>query len=307
MKTVICDGNNLFSRSCYAADSAPKQMTDDRGNWTGGVVIFANMVGRLIRELSPGRLAVVWDSGSSTYRKALFPEYKAHRQSSTIDGPTFSLAKELLTLIGAHQVWSPGVEADDIISALARRSTSHEVVIVSGDKDFLQLISPKIKVYVPGTPEPMWNQNRFTAFYNIPPEWFSLVLAIAGDVVDGIPGVPRYGVKRAVKALNKARRDMEVLFANDLVLATRRELIERNLALTDLSIEIEGTDVGPIPLFRLTKEGDLAWPALMDFLNRHQMKVLAARFEKGEFGQEQAHEAHPMDRAKFGQLPLLAG
>jgi hypothetical protein len=45
----------------------------------------------------------------------------------------------------------------------------------------------------------------------------------------------------------------------------------------------------------------------MDFLNRHQMKVLAARFEKGEFGQEQVHEAHPMDRAKFGQLPLLAG
>ena len=282
-------------------------MTDDKGVWTGGVVIFANMMGRLVRELAPGRLAVVWDSGASTYRKALFPEYKAHRTSKSVDGPTFSLAKEFLALIGVHQVWSPGVEADDIIASMSRRSVTHDVVIVSGDKDFLQLISAKVKVYVPGADEPMWNLSRFIAAYNIPPEYFSLVLAIAGDAVDGIPGVDRYGVKRAVKAINKARRDMEALYENEDLFG-HKELIERNMALVDLSADIEGTDVGFVPLFHLTKEGDLAWPALMDYFERHQMRGLAERFEKGEFGKDPSPaQARLPDRSVWEQLSLATG
>jgi 5'-3' exonuclease len=285
MRTVVIDGNNIFLRSCRAAQSAPKAMADAAGTSTGGVVIFANLLSRYIAELSPGRLVVVWDSGSSSYRRQIFPEYKAHRAPNVSDGPAFSLAKEFLALVGVHQLWFPEVEADDVISHLARHSTSSEVVIVSGDKDFLQLLSGKVKAYIPGADDPMWGPSRFNGTYGIPPERFALALAIAGDSVDGIPGVPQYGLKKAIKAINKARRDPEAMYEQEPVLAAWREVIERNLALVDLSGDIEGLEVGFVPLFTMTKAGDVAWEELMAFLGRHQMVALQARFQRGSFGQ----------------------
>jgi 5'-3' exonuclease len=313
MRTVVIDGNNIFLRSCRASQAAPKQMSDANGASTGGVTIFANLLSKYIADLSPGRLVVVWDSGTSAYRRKLFPAYKAHRVLNTNDGPSFVLAKEFLALVGAHQLWFPGVEADDVVSHLARHSTSSEVVIVSGDKDFLQLLSGKVKVYVPGAEDPMWGPSRFNGAYGIPPDMFALALAIAGDTVDGIPGVPRYGLKRAIKAINKARRDPEAMYDQDQGLADWRSVVERNLALVDLSKDIEGLDVGFVPLFKLTAEGDVAWDALMEFLGRHQMVALQARFQRGIYGQVPpkpviAKPDHRPDRALFPeQLSLSTG
>jgi 5'-3' exonuclease len=311
MRTVVIDGNNIFLRSCRAAGAAPKPMSDRAGASTGGVTIFANLLSKYVADLSPGRLVVVWDSGISAYRRRLFPEYKAHRVPNVNDGPSFILAKEYLALIGAHQLWAPEVEADDVISYLARHSTSSEVVIVSGDKDFLQLLSGKVKVYVPGADDPIWGPSRFNGAYGIPPDMFALALAIAGDTVDGIPGVPRYGLKRAIKAINKARRVPEVMYGQDQVLADWREVVKRNLALVDLSVDIEGLDVGAVPLFKLTAEGDVAWDELMAFLARHQMVALRDRFQRRTYGQAKTAERPDRrpDRALFPleQLTLKTG
>jgi 5'-3' exonuclease len=310
MRTVVIDGNNIFLRACRASQAAPKQMSDASGAWTGGVTIFANLLSKYIADLSPGRLVVVWDSGTSAYRRKLFPSYKAHRSPNSDDGPSFLLAKEFLALIGAHQVWFPEVEADDVVSHLARHSTTSEVVIVSGDKDFLQLLSGKVKVYVPGAEDPMWGPTRFNGTYGIPPDMFALALAIAGDNVDGIPGVPRYGLKRAIKAINKARRNRLVMYEQDEVLADWREVIERNLTLIDLSRDIEGLDVGFVPLFKLTGQGDVAWDALMGFLARHQMAALQARFQRGTYGVVAPPKPdHRPDRSLFPveQLQLSTG
>lgn len=310
MRTVVIDGNNIFLRSCRAAQAAPKAMVDSAGAYTGGVVIFANLLSKYIAELAPGRLVVVWDSGTSVYRRNIFPSYKAHRTPNQADGPSFTLAKEYLALIGAHQVWFPDVEADDVVSYLARHSTTSEVVIVSGDKDFLQLLTGKVKVYVPGAEDPMWGPSRFTGVYGIPPEMFPLALAIAGDHVDGIPGVPRYGLKRAIKAINKARRDRRTMYEQDQVLADWWEVIERNLSLVDLSTDIDGLEVGYVPLFKLTSKGDLAWDALLTFLARHQMVALSARFQNGTYGAQAPHKPdHRPDRSLFPveQLTLKTG
>ena len=300
---------------CFSADAGllkplPKQMADASGAYTGGVTIFANLLSKYIAELAPGRLVVVWDSGTSAYRRKLFPSYKAHRSPNGDDGPSFTLAKEYLALIGAHQVWFPEVEADDVISHLARHSTTSEVVVISGDKDFLQLLSGKVKVYVPGAEDPMWGPSRFTGVYGIPPDMFSLALAIAGDNVDGIPGVPRFGLKRAIKAINKARRNSQTMYEQDEVLAAWREVIERNLTLIDLSRDIEGLDVGFVPLFKLTSAGDVAWDALMNFLARHQMVALQARFQRGTYGVAVPPKPdHRPDRSLFPveQLTLKTG
>jgi 5'-3' exonuclease len=284
-------------------------MADAKGAWTGGVTIFANLLSKYIADLAPGRLVVVWDSGISAYRRNIFPDYKAHR-NSVDDGPSFSLAKEFLALIGVHQLWFPDVEADDVVSHLARHSTSSEVVIVSGDKDFLQLLSGKVKIYVPGADDPLWGPSRFGGAYGIPPEMFALALAIAGDTVDGIPGVPRYGLIRAIKAINKARRDKEVMYQQDATLDAWRNVIERNLALVDLSQDIEGLDVGFVPLFKLTQEGDVAWDALMTFLGSHQMVALQARFQRSTFGQPNSPKpSRRPDRSLFPveQLTLKTG
>lgn len=310
MRTVVVDGNNVFTRSCRAAASASQPMVDDAGVFTGGVTIFANLLSRYIMDLAPSRLVVVWDSGSSAYRCKIFPSYKAHRTHVTDDGPSFSLAKEFLTLTGVHQLWFPEVEADDVISHLARHSKTSEVVIVSGDKDFLQLLSGKVKMYIPGADDPMWGPSRFNGVYGIPPDMFALALAIAGDDVDGIPGVPRFGLKRAIKAINKARRDPEALYTQDPALANWRSLIERNLSLVDLSRDIKGLEVGFVPLFNLTKEGDLAWEPLMAFLGAHQMVALAARFQNGNYGHDITTKAsRRLDRAQLPteQLTLSTG
>jgi DNA polymerase I len=278
-------------------------MSDNNGASTGELTIFANLLSKYIADLSPGRLVVVWDSGGSSYRRRLFPSYKAHRAAATEDGPTFSLAKEFLTLAGVHQLWFPEVEADDVISYLARHSNTSETVIISGDKDFLQLLTGRVKVYVPGADDPMWGPSRFNGTWGIPPERFALALAIAGDASDGIPGVPQYGLKRAIKAINKARRDKEVMFAQDEVLADWREVIERNLALVDLSQDIEGVDIGFVPLFKLTAEGDVAWDTLMSFLARHQMAALEARFRQGTFGHSAPVIPKPVRRLERADLP----
>jgi 5'-3' exonuclease len=286
MRTVVIDANNIFLRACRAAQAAPKPMADNAGASTGGVTIFANLLSKYIAELGPGRLVAVWDSGTSAYRRKLFPEYKAHRTPNTTDGPSFTLAKEFLALIGVHQLWFPEVEADDVVSYLARHSTASEVVIVSGDKDFLQLLSGKVKVYVPGTEDPLWGPSRFNGTYGIPPEMFALALAIAGDNVDGIPGVPRFGLKRAIKAINKERRDPWYIYGSILSpLNDWKDIIERNLALVDLSSDVPGLDVGFVPLFKLTTEADVAWDALMAFLARHQMVALQGRFQHGSYAQ----------------------
>jgi 5'-3' exonuclease len=310
VRTVVIDANNVFTRACRAAQAADKPMTDASGAWTGGVTIFANLLAKYIMDLAPGRLVVVWDSGVSSYRRQIFPEYKAHRAHSTDDGPSFSMAKEFLALIGVHQLWFPGVEADDVISHIARHSKTSEVVIVSGDKDFLQLLSGKVKVYIPGADDPMWGPTRFNGTYGIPPDMFAWALAIAGDNVDGIPGIPGYGLKRAIKAINKARRNPEVMFAQDQALADWRPIVERNLALVDLSRDIESLEIGFVPLFNLTKEGDVAWEPLMGFLAAHQMVALSARFQRGNYGRDVVTKAsRRLDRSLLPpeQLSLSTG
>jgi DNA polymerase I len=309
MRTVVIDGNNIFLRACRAAQAAPRPMADDNGAPTGGLTIFANLLSKYIADLAPSRLVVVWDSGGSTYRRNIYPNYKAHRIAAEGDGPSFLMAKEFLTLIGAHQIWFQGVEADDIISYLARRSKAQETVIVSGDKDFLQLLSGKVKIYNPSDDDPDWGPSRFNGAYGIPPTAFPMVLAIAGDASDGIPGVPRYGVKRAIKAINKSRRDIEAMYGQDPVLAECRTLIERNLSLVDLSLDVPNLRVSLPPMFKLTSEGDLAWDSLMSFLSRHQMVALQERFQKGTYGQPAPKRpSHPIDRALLPQqLQLSTG
>ena len=285
--TVVVDGNNILSRAQHASDHT--KMTDNEGNNTGGIVIFANMISRFIAELEPEAMVVVWDAGGQSFRHALFPGYKANRASHVggLDSWTMGTAKAFLGLCGITQVQRHGVEADDVIAWYARKReptpdiSSNTLVIVSADKDFYQLINPVVHVYDPL--KLMWDYERFLREFGIPPQYFGWVLAVAGDAVDGIDGVPRIGVKTAIAILNKYERNLALAMA-DPRLEPYRELIDRNLALTDLSTEAVKLDLGHLSMLKMTAQGDLMWLHLMEFLERRQMTQLAERFISGNFG-----------------------
>jgi len=163
-------------------------------------------------ELFPGyKKIAVFDSPGPTTRTASFPEYKMQRPSMPLNLRAEMLAiQEGCECLGATPLALPGVEADDLIASLvtlARSSAASEVVIVSTDKDLLQLVSPASAV----TSVQVWNDHKKVFFdhdavvekLGVPPALIADLLAMVGDTVDNVPGIPGIGPKTAVKLLTE--------------------------------------------------------------------------------------------------------
>lgn len=276
-KVLVFDGTNCLMRAVYA--SRGREMSAD-GVFTGGVVIFINSLTRIIRDERPDRMVVCWDGGRSRFRTELFPAYKANRREQPDDlteskRDTKGLACEFLSLSGIHHVERPGVEADDLIAAYCRRhaDSGDQVVIVSSDKDFLMLLDTnveQIRLSSAGTPTDRWTVDRFQDVYGCAPCHWPSVLALAGDASDNVPGVPRYGVKTAVKALRKA--DWLIDGIDDPRVRDAKEQVWLNYELVDLRHCPLSPDA--VPVFCPTRPGDALWRPLLDYLYTYQLQTI---------------------------------
>jgi DNA polymerase-1 len=201
-RLLIVDGHAY----AYRAFHAIRQLSSPAGKPTNAIYGFIKMLGKLRAWLKPSHAAVIWDGGLAAERLAEHPEYKAQRPPMPMDlEPQIDEIINYLEADGVKSLCRDGVEADDWIAAVARRSTEElPVVIASSDKDFMQLVRPGIGLVNPNDKaEKIWVETDVEAKAGVKPVQIVDWLALIGDSVDNIPGVPGVGPKTAAALLKQ--------------------------------------------------------------------------------------------------------
>ena len=209
-KLFLIDGSAYIFRAYYGI----RPLSTSAGVPTNAVVGFARMVARLIKEQAPDYIVMVFDTKEPNFRHELFPDYKANRDAPPEDLiPQFALIHQLVDAMDLVDLSMPGYEADDIIGTLSRRATASKIdtVIVSSDKDLMQLVNDSVTMYDPMR-EKVYDREAVTEKFGVGPEFVADALALAGDTSDNIPGVPKVGLKTAAKLINRFG-DVEAVIA----------------------------------------------------------------------------------------------
>ena len=200
---MLLDGNSLAYRAFYALPA--ENFKTKNGLTTNAVYGFTAMLINLLRDESPSHIAAAFDVSRQTFRVDKYPEYKAGR-SATPDEfrGQIDITKEVLNALGITVLAEPGYEADDLIATLATQGeqAGYRVLVVTGDRDALQLVSPDVTVLYPrkGVSE----LTRFTPDavlekYGLTPAQYPDFAALRGDPSDNLPGIPGVGEKTATK------------------------------------------------------------------------------------------------------------
>lgn len=200
-RVALIDGNGLAYRAFFAM---PGDLRTADGTLTGAVYGFAQMFRKLIGGRTPTLGAVVFDgAGNKASRTALDPSYKSARLAFPPQlAPQMPWIERLIRAHNYPILRVPGVEADDVIATLCRQAVEagHEVYIVSGDKDFAQLVSDRVRLF-DATKEVTYDADLVRRKWGVLPASFPDFLALAGDPSDQIPGAPGIGPKTACKLL----------------------------------------------------------------------------------------------------------
>jgi DNA polymerase-1 len=198
-RLFLVDISSLFFRAFYAI----RPLTSPKGLPTNAVYGVLSMLTKLLKEENPDYIAICYDRKEPSFRKALYEEYKANRTEMPEElAPQIPVIKQLIDLLGLPSLEVPGFEADDIIGtlALAARKNDIEVFIVSGDKDFSQLIVDHMYLYDTMKNETL-GPKQILEKWGVAPEKFLDYLALVGDTSDNIPGVKGIGPKGAQNLL----------------------------------------------------------------------------------------------------------
>lgn len=204
-KLILIDGNSLFYRAYHAL---PTTLTHE-GKPVNAVYGFSNMLLKAIREIKPTHIALTWDSQAPTFRHIDFAEYKGTRKAPPDD--LFPQKPVLQKVIDAFEIPGfevAGYEADDLIATLATQAEAEgveEIVILTGDRDTLQLVSGHVAIFTPSPKlEPViYNREKIKEKYGLSPEQMNDFKALVGDPSDNIAGVSGVGPKTASDLLSK--------------------------------------------------------------------------------------------------------
>lgn len=232
----LIDGSSYIFRAYYAI----RGLTTSKGFPTNAVYGFASMLFKFLKDYKPAYLGIVFDAKGDTFRNEMYPLYKANRGAPPDDlVPQFSKIFEVVDAFNIPQFMMEGYEADDIMGTIARdyEKRGMDVVLVTGDKDFCQLVSEKVKLL-----DTMKNKETFVPDviekYGVPPERVIDVFALMGDQVDNIPGVKGIGEKTAI-GLIKTFGSLDNLLQNlDDVAERQRKLIREKQGDALLSKEL---------------------------------------------------------------------
>ena len=261
-KFLVIDGSSLIHRAFFAL---PPLMTK-QGLHTGAVYGLCNMLLKLLSDLQPKYMAVAFDKSRKTFRTEMYAEYKGQRKPTPSElSEQFPLAMKVLGTMGIPTLELDNYEADDIIGTFAKHAPEDvEVVIVTGDRDELQLVDKRTKVYYTkrGISDiQIFDEAEFAANYEgLVPKQLIELKGLMGDTSDNIPGVPGVGPKTALKLI-KEYGDVETVLENiekvsgkslKAKLADNKEsaLLSKKLATicVDAPVDIEVTHYALMPL-----------------------------------------------------------
>ncbi|MDX9897165.1 MAG: 5'-3' exonuclease H3TH domain-containing protein, partial [Desulfofustis sp.] len=220
----LVDGSAFIYRAFHAVGP----LSNRDGLPTNAVFGFATMLRRLLKERQPTYLAVVFDSRGPGFRHELYRAYKANRPAMPDElACQIPYIKELVQALGLVSFEQPGVEADDLIaSAVSRLGVAeHPIVIVSGDKDLLQLVNDRVTLWDPMNDKVM-DRAAVVDKYQVEPELLLQSFALIGDSSDNVPGVPGVGPKTA-GTLIRQYGSLEALY--DQVDGLKQSKMKQNL------------------------------------------------------------------------------
>ncbi|MBI1197582.1 MAG: DNA polymerase I [Phenylobacterium sp.] len=316
IRLYLVDGSGFIFRAFHAL---PPLTRKSDGLPIGAVSGFCNMIWKLLVDMktsadAPTHLAVVFDHSEKTFRNALYDQYKAHRPPPPEDlVPQFPLVREATRAFGVPSLELPGYEADDLIAAYACkvRDLGGEVVIVSSDKDLMQLVGDRVSML-----DTMKNlkigPDQVMDKFGVAPDKVVDVQALCGDSVDNVPGAPGIGIKTASALINEYG-DLDTLLARagEIKQQKRREtLIEfaDQIRLSRQLVQLDCDTPLPEPLDALVAD-DPDPEVLQGFLEKMEFRTLARRIgdgKAGEAGGGIAVPATPAPAAKAPEAPAQA-
>ncbi|MBI2018154.1 hypothetical protein HYS96_00430 [Candidatus Daviesbacteria bacterium] len=207
-RLVLVDGNALLHRAYHATPP----FTTSQGELVNAVYGFSSMMLKVLNELKPTFLAVAWDERGPTFRHQAYTQYKAtRRELDQALGNQYHRVHEVIRAFNMPQFSLSGYEADDLIATLASqalkiKNLKLEIIIVTGDRDIMQLINGKVKVFMPKktlADVGLYGEEEFVARYGFAPKLLVDYKALAGDASDNIPGVSGIGDVSATKLIHQ--------------------------------------------------------------------------------------------------------
>jgi DNA polymerase-1 len=246
-RLFLIDGNSF----CYRAFYAIRNLSNSKGQPTNAVYGFTTMLNKLIKDEAPDMLAVAFDLKGATFRHKKFDEYKSHRKP--MPDELVSQIPYIKMTVQAYNIpiyELEGYEADDILATLAKKACDKgiETYIVTGDKDALQLVGDRIKVYSTHKEGLIYDAAKVKEAYGVGPDRITDLIALMGDSSDNIPGVKGIGEKSAVELLAEFG-SLEALYKNvDKVKSeSKRKILKEGEDSANLSKELATVDM-KVPL-----------------------------------------------------------
>ncbi|MEE9301368.1 MAG: 5'-3' exonuclease H3TH domain-containing protein, partial [Alphaproteobacteria bacterium] len=282
----LIDGSGYIFRAFHAIPISAFVRSD--GIHTNAVNGFCNMIIKLLEDIAEDgeadHLAVIFDASSDTFRKEIYPEYKANREEPPEElRPQFGLIREATRAFGLPSIEMDGYEADDLIATYAREATQKgfEVTVVSSDKDLMQLVGEHVTMHDPMKDRRIGRAEVIEKF-GVGPEKVIEVQALAGDSSDNVPGVPGIGVKTAALLIHEYG-DLESLLARagEIKQPKRRESLIEHADLARISKELV-TLKDDVPIDIRVEEFALADPdpeTLLGFLRAQEFRTITARVQ----------------------------
>lgn len=238
-KIVIIDGNSLINRAFYAVQ---RPMITKEGIYTQGVYGFLNMLQKIESDYEPEYLTVAFDLKAPTFRHLEYEDYKAGRKAMPPElAMQMPIIKDVLRAMNIEILELEGYEADDIIGTVAQEAEKAMIqpLIITGDKDALQLVSERTRVIITKkgiTDFELYDPAKMKERYNLTPKQFIDLKGLMGDSSDNIPGIPGVGEKKGIKLLEQFGSIDNMLAHTDEISAQKlRNKVEENAQLALMS------------------------------------------------------------------------
>ncbi len=283
-RAFLVDGSALAYRSHFAFIKNP--LTNSRGQNTSATFGFVRALLKLIDDEHPDYLAVVFDTPEPTFRHKAYAEYKATRQKMSDDlVAQLPMIRQFCEALGAKVIELPGYEADDVMGTLAKTSAQQEIetYLVTGDKDFMQLVGPHVVIYNTGKGETveLLDAEGVQEKIGLPPLRVIDFLALMGDTSDNVPGVPKIGQKTARELLLEYDTVEKLLANADKVKrANVRESLKANREQALLSKQLVTIDTA-VPLsWRIDdlERGEIDAASVAELCREFEFNSLLPRF-----------------------------
>ena len=312
-KIMLIDGNSIVNRAFYGVPL----LTNGEGRYTNGVYGFLNILFKLLDEEQPDYLAVAFDLHAPTFRHRTFDGYKGTRKGMPEElREQMPLLKEVLQAMHIPIFEQEGFEADDILGTLSALAEKNGIVpvVVSGDRDLLQLAGETLKVRIPKTKGGRTETEDYYAAdvqakYGVTPAEFIDMKALMGDASDNIPGVPGIGEKTAAKIITQYH-DIETAIAHAAEIKPKKA--SENLAAYQEQARLSkflATIVRDMPLEwdkETLKIGDMFNQTAYELVKRLEFKSMFSRFEGSASAPKQAEQTYRFVEDREGAKEVLA-